>query len=82
MENESLLGLDSSPKDPIQTQIDGIDALFKAAKVGNIKLMWDFLAKGADPFALDEKGHDAIFYANLQDSENTAALLLALRKDR
>lgn len=35
MENESLLGLDSSPKDPIQTQIDGIDALFKAATLLN-----------------------------------------------
>lgn len=53
-------------------------ALFQAAKVGHIKLMREFIAAGANPFELDEKEHNAIFYADLADPENTAALLLAL----
>lgn len=48
-----------SNHDPLQ------QALFKAAKVGNIYLMKEFIATGANPFKLDEEEHDAIFYALL-----------------
>lgn len=58
-------------------------ALFQAAKVGHINLMREFITAGADPFEPDERKHDAIFYAGLEDPENTAALLWELkRKDR
>jgi ankyrin repeat protein len=53
-------------------------ALFQAAKAGNIELMREFITAGANPFELDEKGNNALFYANLEDSVNTAALLLEL----
>jgi ankyrin repeat protein len=54
-------------------------ALFQAAKAGNIELMKEFVEAGADPFEPDERGNNAIFYANLEDSANTAALLLELQ---
>lgn len=53
-------------------------ALFQAAKVGNIKLMREFIAADGDPFALDKENNNAIFYAKIQDPVKTEALLLEL----
>lgn len=44
-------------QDPLQF------ALFKAAKIGNIKLMREFIEAGADPFLLDIENCNAITYA-------------------
>jgi len=55
-------------------------ALFKAAKVGHIKLMRELIEIGANPFALDEDNHNSFFYAQLQAPEETAELLKAFRK--
>jgi len=55
-------------------------ALFKAAKVGHINLMQEFIKVGAGPFALDEEGHDAIFYANKQNPRGTKTLLEQLEQ--
>lgn len=49
-------------------------ALFKAAKVSNIKLMREFIEAGADPFALDKFGRDVIFYAAKQNPVETYTL--------
>jgi len=56
------------------------EALFKAAKVGHIKLMRELIEAGANPFALNEDDHNAFFYAEQQACEETAALLRELRK--
>jgi len=55
-------------------------ALFKAAKVGHTKLMLEFIKVGAKPFALDEEGHDAIFYAVQQNSKGTEELLEQIKQ--
>jgi ankyrin repeat protein len=51
-------------------------ALIQAAKGGNIELMKEFVEAGANPFEPDEKGHNAIFYANLEDPIKTGSFLL------
>jgi ankyrin repeat protein len=61
-----------SNQDPLQ------QALFKAAKVGHIKLMRELIIAGADPFISDEKGHSAISYATKSDPIKTGSLLLEL----
>lgn len=53
-------------------------ALFQAAKVGNINLMREFIAVGADLFELDSEGYNAIFYAMESDPIKTGALLVDL----
>jgi len=57
-------------------------ALFQAAKAGNIDLMREFIAVGADPFELDAKGHNAIFYAMESDPIKTGSLIIDLMKIR
>ena len=42
-------------QDPLQF------ALFKAAKIGNIKLMREFIEAGADPFLLDTENCNAYY---------------------
>jgi ankyrin repeat protein len=54
-------------------------ALFQAAKAGNVSLMREFIAVGADPFEPDREGHNSIFYADLEAPKETAALLLELQ---
>ncbi len=53
-------------------------ALFQAAKVGNVKLMREFIVAGADPFAWDENNRNAIFYARKQNKIEADVLLLEL----
>ncbi len=54
------------------------NALFKAAKVGNINLMIEFISHGANPFLIDENGYDAISYAMDADPIKTGNMLLKL----
>ena len=54
-------------------------ALFKAAKVGHIKLMREFIEFGADPFASDENNHDAFFYARQEAPLEAATLFKELK---
>jgi ankyrin repeat protein len=53
-------------------------ALFQAAKAGNINLMREFIAVGADPFEPDTEGYNAIFYAMKSDPVKTGSLLVDL----
>lgn len=57
-------------------------ALFKAAKVGHISLMLELIKVGADPFTPDDTNHSAINYAQMQDPEGTADLLLKLEDEK
>lgn len=59
-------------QDPLQ------QALVKAAKVGNIGLMREFVEIGADPFALDERNRCAIQYAIVSDQLDVATLFTQL----
>ena len=59
-------------QDPLQT------ALFKAAKIGHINLMKEFIEVGADPFAPDNSGRSAIFYAMDREITTIADLLSQL----
>lgn len=61
-----------STQDPLQ------QALFKAAKVGHIELMREFIEAGADPFALDENNRSAIQYAIDSDSSHPTNFLKEL----
>lgn len=61
---------------PTQTPLQ--QALFKAAKVGHISLMREFVEAGADPFALDEKNRSVIQYAIESDPADPATLLMQL----
>ena len=54
------------------------EALFKAAKVGNVKLMRELIKAGANPFAPDEEERNAISYALAANLEDTVKLLEAL----
>lgn len=54
------------------------EALFKAAKVGNIKLMRELIKASASPFVLDEEERNAISYALAANPEETIELLAEL----
>ncbi|NDA90329.1 MAG: hypothetical protein EBY20_05425 [Alphaproteobacteria bacterium] len=59
-------------QDPLQF------ALFKAAKIGNIKLMREFIETGADPFLLDTENCNAITYAMNSNALDQNSLLMEL----
>jgi len=59
-------------QDPLQF------ALFKAAKIGNIKLMREFIEAGADPFLLDIENCNAITYAMKSNVLDQNSLLMEL----
>ena len=59
-------------QDPLQF------ALFKAAKIGNIKLMREFIETGADPFLLDTENCNAITYAMKNNKLDQNSLLMEL----
>jgi ankyrin repeat protein len=65
-----------SNQDPLQ------EALFKAAKVGNIKLMRELIIAGANFFAIDEENHTVLSYAYSADPEGTIALITNLKLDQ
>jgi ankyrin repeat protein len=50
-------------------------ALFKAAKVGHIKLMKELIQAGADPYARDEINSNALDYAYRQNPEELKEFL-------
>ena len=54
-------------------------ALFKAAKVGHIKLMREqLIIAGADPYKLDEENYSAISYAHAANPKGIVILLKEL----
>ena len=59
-------------QDPLQF------ALFKAAKIANIKLMQEFIEAGADPFLLDTENCNAITYAMKSNTLDQNSLLMEL----
>jgi hypothetical protein len=59
-------------QDPLQF------ALFKAAKIGSIKLMREFIEAGADPFLLDTENCNAITYAMKSNTLDQNSLLMEL----
>jgi len=61
-------------QDPLQF------ALFKAAKIGNIKLMREFIETGADPFLLDTENCNAITYAMKSNVLDQNSLLMELNE--
>lgn len=70
------LGRNQMTTHPTQSPLQ--QALFKAAKVGHIRLMKEFAEAGADPFALDEYNRCAIQYAQyaLENETSRRAVLL------
>lgn len=54
------------------------EALFKAAKVGNVKLMRELIKAGANPFASDKEERNAISYALASNLAETVKLLETL----
>jgi len=48
--------------------------LLKAAKVGNINLMKEYIKIGADPYMPDEHGHNAVFYLKRTAPEKSGQL--------
>lgn len=61
-------------QDPLQF------ALFKAAKIGNIKLMREFIEAGADPFLLDTENCNAITYVMKSNVLDQNSLLMELNE--
>jgi ankyrin repeat protein len=65
-------------QDPLQV------ALFKAAKIGNIKLIKEFIEAGASPFIRDASNYCAIEYAikyaMKSDAAHTDTFLMELTK--
>ena len=53
-------------------------ALFQAAKVGNINLIRELIIAGANPFITDDADRNAIYYMNRYDPVKTDTLLLEL----
>lgn len=51
------------------------EALFKAAKVGNIKLVREFMQAGGNLFMPDDGGRNALSYAFAANCEETTKLL-------
>ena len=58
------------------------NALFKAAKVGEIDLMRELIKVGADPFDVDKNNHNVFFYAMRENPEEAAVLLEELNSTR
>jgi ankyrin repeat protein len=56
--------------------------LFKAAKVGNIKLMRELIIAGANFFDIDEENYTVLSYAYKADPEGTIALITSLKLDQ
>jgi len=59
-------------QDPLQF------ALFKTAKIANIKLMREFIEAGADPFLLDTENCNAITYAMKSNTLDQNSLLMEI----
>jgi hypothetical protein len=55
-------------------------SLLKAARIGNINLMLDFIILGADPFAPDEEKINAVTYAMKAEPEKIKILLSGLQE--
>jgi ankyrin repeat protein len=55
-------------------------ALFQAAKIGNINLVREFIALGANPFLPDADDRNALSYAIAANPEEASSLIMEMNK--